>query len=139
MKRTIPIASILILALSIVSVSCTTQAEETQEPTRIENTLKSVSFWQDSLNLDPTLLQASLDRLNEAIDSIGYPDAGYQLWIIQNDTIADYRFLINGNWPNEDLYNEIHDHELYKNVMNLDEVFWKKLNMISYDRFIKVK
>ena len=139
MKKIIP-CTVFLAAITIFFLnSCTPKDVEKEECSEIENTLKSVSFWNDSLNLDPTLLLASLDRINKAIDSIGYPDAGYQLWIVQNDTIADYRFLINGNWPNEDLYNEIHNHELYENAMNLDEVFWKKLNMISYDRFIKVK
>ncbi len=138
MKRTIPITSIWILALSFVLVSCTTQAEETQEPTRIENTLKSVSFWQDSLKVDPVKLLVSLEQVNKAIDSIGYPDAGYQLWLVQSDTVADLRFLINGYWPNQEVYDEIHNHELYKKAMNL-EVIMDKLNLISYDRFIKVK
>ena len=128
----------VIVILSIITISCDTKVQETEEPTRIENTLKSVSFWQDSLNLDPTLLQASLERINEAIDSIGYPDAGYQLWIVQSDTASDYRFLLQGNWPNQDLYNEIHKHELYKEA-NKQEEIWNKLSVISYDRFTKVK
>ena len=139
MKRTIPITSILILALSIVLVSCATQAEETQEPTRIENTLKSVSVWQDSIQVDPAKLLASLERVNEAIDSIGYPDAGYKLWLNQSDTEVNFKFMINGFWPNQEVYDEIHDNELYKNSMEGDEELFNNLKQTWYNRFTRVK
>ena len=138
MKKIIP-CTVFLAAITIFFLnSCTPKDVEKEECSEIENTLKSVSFWNDSLNLDPTLLLASLDRINKAIDSIGYPDAGYQLWIVQEDSAADYRFVINGNWPNQDLYNEIHNHELYKNASAQEEI-WNKLINISYDRFVKVK
>ena len=134
------LATAVLTAVTVFSFySCTQKDIEKKECSEIENTLKSVSFWQDSLNLDPSLLQASFDRVNKAIDSIGYPDAGYQLWLVQSDSAADYRFLINGNWPNQEVYNEIHNHELYKNATSWDEGLWNKINMISYDRFTKVK
>ena len=139
MKKTILITSILILALSIVSVSCTTQAEETQEPTRIENTLISVSVWQDSIQVDPAKLLAYLERANEAIDSIGYPDAGYKLWLNQSDTAVNVKFMINGFWPNQEVYDEIHDNELYKNSMEDDEELFNNVKQTWYNRFTRVK
>lgn len=139
MKRIVLITSILILALAIVSMSCNTQAEETQEPTKIENTLLSVSVWQDSIQVDPAKLLASLERINEAIDSIGYPDAGYKLWLNQSDTVNYYKFMINGFWPNQEVYDEIHDNEMYKNSLDGDEELWNNLNQTWYNRFTRVK
>ncbi len=119
--------------------SCTQKDIEKEGSSKIENTLKSVSYWQDSLKVDPAKLLVSLEQANKAIDSIGYPDAGYKLWIVQSDTAADYRFLINGYWPNQEVYDEIHNHELYKNATEEDEELWNNLYQIKYDRFTRVK
>ena len=139
MKKLFLTTSVLV-AIAFFSISSCTQKDiEKEECSKIENTLKSVSLWQDSLKVDPTILLASLERMNKAIDSIGYPDAGYQLWLVQSDTAADDRFLINGYWPNQEIYSEIHNHELYKNANELEDELWSSLSMIRYDRFTRVK
>ena len=134
------LATSVIVAVTVFSISSCTQKDiEKEECSKIENTLKSVSLWQDSLKVDPAKLLVSLEQLNKAIDSIGYPDAGYQLWLVQSDTVADYRFLINGYWPNQEVYDEVHNHELYKNATEWDKELWSNLHMIRYDRFTRVK
>ena len=139
MKNLFVTISILVAA-SIFSIYSCTQKDVVDEESKMENTLKSMSFWQDSLEVDPNQLLLSLERVNEAIDSIGYPDAGYKLWLVQNDSVADFRFLINGYWPNQEVYDEIHNHELYKNaIAEGDEELWNNLYMIRYDRFTRVK
>ena len=134
------LATSVIVAVTVFSISSCTQKDiEKEECSKIENTLKSVSFWQDSLKADPAKLLVSLEQVNKAIDSIGYPDAGYKLWLVQSDTAADYRFLINGYYPNQEVYDEIHNHELYKNAIEGNEELWSNLYMIRYDRFTRVK
>ena len=134
------LATSVIVAVTVFSISSCTQKDiEKEECSKIENTLKSVSYWQDSLKVDPAKLLVSIEQVNKAIDSIGYPDAGYQLWLVQSDTVADYRFLINGYWPNQEVYDEIHNHELYINPTVLDKELWNNLHMIRYDRFTRVK
>jgi len=134
------LATSVIVAVTVFSISSCTQKDiEKEEYSKIENTLKSVSFWQDSLQVDPAKLLASIEQVNKAIDSIGYPDAGYQLWLVQSDTVADYRFQINGYWPNQEVYDEIHNHELYINPTVLDKELWNNLHVIRYDRFTRVK
>jgi hypothetical protein len=140
MKKLFLSTSVIIVAVTVFSISSCTQKDiEKEESSKIENTLKSVSLWQDSIKVDPAKLMASLEHINKAIDSIGYPDAGYQLWLLQSDTVADYRFLINGYWPNQEAYDEIHNHELYNNSTEWNTDFWKNLHMIRYDRFTRVK
>ena len=130
----------VLMAVTVFSISSCTQKDiEKEESSKIENTLKSVSLWQDSLKVDPAKLLVSLEQANKAIDSIGYPDAGYKLWLVQSDTAADYRFLINGYWPNQEVYDEIHNHELYKNATEEDEELWNNMYQIRYDRFTRVK
>jgi hypothetical protein len=131
------------LAMSFIIFICSNCNPKTEDIAKIENTLKSVSFFYDSAGVNPSTLLASMERMNKAIDSIGYPDAGYKVWIVQSDTFKEYQFMIEGYWPDQAVYDLIHNHELYKNANNKieqeDEELWKNLNNISYNRFILVE
>ena len=130
----------LSMIIAIIIVSCT-QNKAVPE-TKIENTLKSVSFWYDSIGIDPHELLLSIERTNKVIDTIGYPDAGYKLWIVQSDTNKAYRFMIEGYWPNQALYDTIHNNALYKNnnpTTKAEEALWKALKGVDYNRFIRVQ
>ena len=123
------------MIIMFIITSCT--RKETETEVKIENTLKSVSFWSDSLGIEPSELLLTFERLNKAIDSIGYPDAGYKVWLVQSDTIKDFKFMIEGNWPNQTIYNTIHDHELY-DVASRNDIM-NKLKLVSYNRFTLLK
>jgi len=127
------------LLIAMVVGGCT-QNKAVPE-TRIDNTLKSVTFFYDSVGIDPHLLFLSLEQMNKAIDSIGYPDAGYKVWLVQSDTNKTYRFMIEGYWPNQAIYDTIHNSVLYKDAneaVSRDEI-WKALKDVSYNRFTLVK
>lgn len=121
--------------------SCMQKVKESEDVSKIENTLKSVHLMKDSIGIDPSLILSYLDRVNKAIDSIGYPDAGYKLWIVQSDTVKDLRFIFEGNWPNQAIYDTIHNHELFKNITPTpdEEKLFDELKRISYNRFTLVK
>jgi hypothetical protein len=130
------------LIISLIIISCT-QKKAVPE-TKIENSLKSVSFWYDSVGIDPHLLFLSVDRVNKVIDSIGYPDAGYIVWLVQSDTNKAYRFMMEGYWPNQAIYDTIHNNVLYKNANKAatskeEEEMWKALKGVDYNRFTLVK
>jgi hypothetical protein len=121
--------------------SCVQKVKESENAGKIENTLKSVHLMRDSIGIDPSLILSYFDRVNKAIDSIGYPDAGYNLWIVQSDTVKDLRFLVEGNWPNQAIYDTIHNHVLFKNITPTqdEEKLFDELKRISYNRFTLVK
>ena len=128
------------LAMSFMIIFCFNCSQKKVDVVKIENTLKSVSLFYDSTGVNPSELISFLDRMNKAIDSIGYPDAGYKLWIVQSDTSKDYRFMLEGYWPDQAAYDLIHNDELYKNASEGgDETIWKHLKNISYNRFVMVK
>jgi len=138
MKRLINFAVTIIIMISIISTSCTDQVKETEKPVKIENTLQSVSYFQDTVGYDPQFLLEVFTSYNKAIDEIGYPDAGYKIWLIQEDT-TDIRFMVEGFWPSQEVYDEIHDHQLYikageSDDNNLDGLVW-----IEYLRFRKIE
>lgn len=129
-----------ILAISFIIFGCSLCAPRSEGVAKIENTLKSVSLFYDSTGVNPSELLSFLENMNKAIDSIGYPDAGYKLWVVQSDTIKDYRFMLEGYWPDQAAYDLIHNNDLYKNASKGgDESVWKNLKNISYNRFVLVK
>lgn len=60
---------------------CSQKNKKAEAEVKIENTLLSVHLWTDSIGVAPSELLASIESTNKAIDSIGYPDAGYKLWL----------------------------------------------------------
>ena len=56
MKQIISIAAIAIMICSLLSTSCSNQVQETEEPAKIENTLQSVRYFQDTVGYAPQLL-----------------------------------------------------------------------------------
>ena len=138
MKKSISIIALLTLSFSLISISCTNPVNEVEEPKKIENTLRSVSFWKDTIGRDPQQLLDAFNKFNEAIDSIGYPDAGYKFWLIQEDS-SEIRFMIEGFWPNQAIYDEIHNQQLYKDAQEMIVSKWDGLVNLEYHRFTLVK
>ena len=118
---------------------CKQKIKESKDEVKIENTLKSVSFLYDSIKTEPSDLLSMLERINKAIDSIGYPDAGYKLWLVQGDSVKTFKFLLEGFWPNQAIYDTIHKNKLYTNAFNRDMKLWKGIKNVSYHRFALVK
>ena len=137
--KTSPVSILLIYFVFQIYVSCTPPSSELKDTAKIDNTLKSVSLWYDSIPVEPTELLASFERVNTAIDSIGYPDAGYKLWLLKSDSSMNFRYLIEGYWPDQNGYNTIHTHELYKEATEAEQQLWKGLHMVQYHRFTKVE
>jgi hypothetical protein len=131
---------LLIPALLIILFLCTffTQKNKVaKDAAKIENTLVSVSFWKDSLNIAPSDLLLSIQRVNRTISAQGYPDAGYKLWIIQGDANKEIRFMMEGYWPDQATYDLIHNNVSYKDAAR--DALLGKLRMVSYHRFTLVK
>ena len=138
MKRSISIIGIVTLSISLISISCTNPVNEVEKPKKIENTLQSVSYLKDTIGSDPQQLLEAFNLFNEVIDSIGYPDAGYKLWLIQEDS-SEVRFMLEGLWPNQAIYDEIHNHQLYTDAWENFDFDWEGMTRNEYHRFTLVK
>lgn len=128
------------IVVMLIIVSCLQQKPVPES--KIENTLKSIHLYSDSAGIDPHALWLFCERANKVMDSIGYPDAGYTLWVVQSDTDKTYRFLLEGSWPNQAIYDTIHNNKLYKDIKpetKAEEELWKSLNDFVYNRFTLVK
>ena len=139
MKKSFSVFVSMIVILSLITISCNTEVKENAEPVKIENTVQSVSYFKDTVGINPQLLIEDLAKMNEAIDEIGYPDAGYKTWLNQSDE-SDVRFMIEGCWPDQAAYDIIHDHQLFINARgSLDSIFWNNLHSVEYHRFEIIK
>lgn len=123
----------------LMFLSCAQQAAKVAETPTIENTLKSLSIFQDSTSIASSDLRASFQKINVAIDSIGYPDAGYQIWERDNKDSTGFTIIIEGSWPDQETYDAIHGHELYKKAMDAETTNWAGINRTQYYRVTKVK
>lgn len=127
-------------ALLLFLASCTqTTTESEPAPERIKNTLKSVSLFQDTVGVDPAEVYALLEVVNKAIDSIGYPDAGYKMWEVNGADTLDFRYMVEGYWPDQATYDEIHGNELYKNAFDTEDPAFEAMVNIWYHRFNRIK
>lgn len=138
MKKFSTVLVSMIVILSLTTISCNTEVKENAEPAKIENTLQSVSYFQDTVGVDPTVLLEVFAAMNEAIDEIGYPDAGYKLWIRQADA-SDVRFMIEGLWPDQTAYDLIHDHQLFIDARKAAVASIDGIVSVEYYRFEKIK
>ncbi len=68
------------------------------------NEVKSIMLYDtiQCIPLDTVLY--TLEKINLVISNIDDRPAGYSLWQVQSDTIPDYRYLIQGTWPDQASY-----------------------------------
>jgi hypothetical protein len=137
-KRTI--FPFLLVFLGIFAYGLT-QCDTDRQDERFK--LKSISLWSDTSGIDPYMLRTSLERINKTIDSIGYPGAGYRLWVVTEDSL-EFRFMIEGLWPDQESYDKINDDERYKNAIenymdDTEEQLWNSLDMKWFSMFSSVR
>ena len=129
---------VFLAAIVITATFCSTDKEEVQEIVKIPNTLQSVSYFQDTIGMDPQELLTFFNQWNKAIVEIGYPDAGYKIWLIQEDT-SNINYMVEGHWPDQETYDKIHDHELYQKVYEENQDKFEGLVSVEYRRFKEIK
>ena len=140
MKTTKQFSSAILLIVALFfQFSCNQSANEPSKNLQVRNTIKSVSLFQDSIGVDPIQLFTDLKMINNAVDSIGYPDAGYKLWEVISDDTLEFRFMVEGFWPDKKTYDLIHDNDLYKEAVSRGDAAWSSLKSTWYYRFNKIE
>lgn len=137
MKKAIPVIIVIFAAL-VFLVSFSSEKADLPVQAKIENTLKSVSLFKDTVGVDSKQLLADFEKVNKAIAEIGYPDAGYSIWEVKSED-AGFRYMIEGFWPDMETYREIHNHELYKKATSVESASFNVLKQTWYYRFEMVR
>lgn len=100
----------LIFFYSCTSEQVNTVDNSSEKQIELANSLpvKSVLLYDTIQRWPLDTIQAALADINAVIASIESRDAGYSIWKVQSDTIPDYRYLIQGHWPDQASYDSIH-------------------------------
>ena len=88
----------------------------THLPNPDDKNLSSIHFLKVPESLSVADLQEYLNKLNEAIASLGYTDCGYKLMTAVPESKDVYNFVVVGKWINEETYKIIHESDAYKKV-----------------------
>jgi len=132
-------SAVVLIAVILFTHSCDQPSPEVADIAVIKNTIKSVSLFEDSVGIDPIKLYSEVEVINKAIDSIGYPNAGYKIWEVITDDTLEFRFMVEGYWPDKEIYDKIHDHELYKEASSNVGTAIRSLNSTWYYRFQRIQ
>ena len=74
-----------------------------------------------------------LNRMNEAIVSLGYADCGYKVLTVNQESNENYNYAILGKWKNQETYKIIHESAAYKKASaKVDDSFEKILQNQIY-------
>lgn len=129
---------VALLSLTIIS-SCAPKTAPSEDVQKIENTLKSVTLLIKPPGVDMAKIKASFDDVNAVIGTIGFPDAGYQLWTIQSADSVGFELMVEGHWPDQQTYDLIHEDERYQTATKAPMTEWEKLERVSYHRFQRME
>jgi len=100
---------------------------------------KSIHLFNLPDGISESQLVESLAELNQSISDVGYPGIGYQLYKVENDSIQEHRYFVEGLWPDPETYRVVHDHEAWKQVAEKHAEMWDKIQAMEiYRRVVKV-
>lgn len=72
-------------------------------------------------------VKSSIDSVNDAIRSLGYPGNGYAFYMVNDATVETQQCLVEGTWLSEEVYQVIHDSEEWQTATSNDKEMWDKI------------
>lgn len=100
--------------------------------------IRSVMLY-DQFDISLDSIRIALKALNQIIQGIDSRIAGYQLYQVQNDSIKDYRYMIQCQWPDQSVYDRVHQDSTFRRELNIHSgVFDHTRKWKVYRRFERV-
>jgi hypothetical protein len=82
-------------------------------------------------------LAGVLTKANGAIHGEGHHMAGYRLWKVTGEQVGDYAYMSEGNWPNQEAYDAIHENEAY--VAAVEGFDYDAIRPVQvYNRYVEI-
>lgn len=121
------------------SLSETKESETKEMVQYLTPKQKSIHLFNLPDGVTERQFSAAISEINSAITELGYSGVGYHLYKVEADTIKEYRYFMEGLWPDPETYKIIHDSEdwnqaVEKNREMLENVFANQI----YRRILKV-
>jgi len=101
---------------------------------------KSIHLFNLPKGISEEQFIASVSELNSAIRELGYSGVGYHVYKAESDTIQEYRYFLEGLWPDPETYKTIHEDEKWKQAAEKNNDMWEKVLAVQiYRRMLKVE
>ncbi|MEZ0539057.1 hypothetical protein [Fibrella arboris] len=120
----------------LVSLSMSTSAQAQQTATA---QLKSIHLFDMPAGVTEAQLSAVISELNAVIKRLGYSNAGYTFYKVEGKEIDKYRYFFEGNWPNAEAYQKIHDDKSFQEADKKLGMVYEKIKAVEiYRRLVRV-
>lgn len=86
----------------------------THLPDPNDKNLSSIHFLKVPEDLSVSDLENYLNKVNDAIASLGYTDCGYKVLTVVPESKDVYNYVVEGKWKNQETYQIIHESDAYK-------------------------
>ena len=102
-------------------------------PNDAENNRKEVFKSIHLINLKPDASEQDLlnllDELNKIISELRVAEVKYQLWKDRGDENKhrNYQYIMESTWPNQKVYDTVHNSEIYKTFVEKTGEKWEEL------------
>lgn len=117
-KNKIQLIGITSLLITFLTITCTPSVP-VSDTVNISPPVKSVMLYDSIYRWSLDTVAAALHRINRAVHIID-DQSGYTLWKIQEDTLSDYRILIEGSWTDQETFDLIHADSAFRKALDKD-------------------
>ncbi|RYF72355.1 MAG: hypothetical protein EOO39_12285 [Cytophagaceae bacterium] len=130
----------LLISLSalwlLVSLGMSAPAQAQQTAT---TQLKSIHLFDMPAGVTEAQLSAVISELNAVIKRLGYSNAGYTFYKVEGKVDDKYRYYFEGNWPNTEAYQKIHDDKSFQQAEEKLSAVYEKIKAVElYRRLVRV-
>ncbi|MGM9509055.1 hypothetical protein ACS5NO_15075 [Larkinella sp. GY13] len=133
MKKLLISLSALWLLVNL-SMSASAQAQQTAT-----TQLKSIHLFDMPAGVTEAQLSAVIGELNTVIKRLGYSNAGYTLYKVAGKGADKYHYFFEGNWPNNEAYQKIHDDKSFQEADKKLGTVYEKIKAVElYRRLVRV-
>jgi len=134
MKQLLITLSALWLLISL-GMSASVQAQQTAT-----TQLKSIHLFDMPAGVTEAQLSAVIGELNTVIKRLGYSNAGYTFYKVAGKEDDKYRYFFEGNWPNAEAYQKIHDDKSFQEADKKLGMVYEKIKVVEiYRRLVRVQ
>lgn len=132
MKQLLISLSALWLLVSL-GMSAPAHAQQTATPS-----LKSIHLFDMPAGVTEAQLSTLIGELNTVIKRLGYSNAGYTLYKVDGKGADKYRYFFEGNWPNANAYQKIHDDKSFQEADKKLGTVYEKIKAVElYRRLVR--
>ncbi len=100
---------------------------------------KSLHLFDLPQDMTEADLTSMFNKMNAAVERLGYPGAGYFLYKTLSNDAPNYRYYFEGVWPSEATYKAIYDDAAFKKAAEETNNTYQKIKAVEiYRKMVRV-